>query len=95
MKKLRILALVREGLVPPESTEGFSEKEIAEWKVEFDVVSTLRDMGHEVNPIGVYDDLSPIRTAIKAWQPDIAFMLLEEFHGVAVYDQHVVSYLEL
>ena len=95
MKKLRILALVREGLVPPESMDGFSEKEIAEWKVEFDVVSTLQHMGHDVNPIGVYDDLSPIRTAIKSWQPDIAFMLLEEFHGIGAYDHAIVSYLEL
>lgn len=95
MKKLRILALVREGLVPPESMDGYSEKEIAEWKAEFDVVSTLRHLGHEVNAIGVYDDLAPIRTAIKEWQPDIAFMLLEEFHGVASYDHAIVSYLEL
>ena len=95
MKKMRVLALVREGLVPPDSIEGLDDKDIAEWKVEYDVVTTLRDLGHEVRPIGVFDDLAPIRNQIQQWQPHIVFMLLEEFHGVGTYDQAIVSYLEL
>lgn len=95
MKKLRVLVLVREGLVPPDTMEGYSEKEIAEWKAEYDVVTTLKEMGHDVRAIGVYDDLGPIREAIKTWSPQIVFMLLEEFHGVATYDYAIVSYLEL
>jgi D-alanine-D-alanine ligase len=39
--------------------------------------------------------LGPIRRAFAELSPDIAFNLLVHFHGVAVYDQHVVSYLEL
>lgn len=95
MRRLRILVLVREGLVPPPSMEGHSDKEIAVWKVEFDVVATLREMGHEVRAIGLFDDLAPIRHAIREWRPHIAFMMLEEFHGLAIYDSAVVSYLEL
>jgi D-alanine-D-alanine ligase len=95
LKKLRVLVLMHEDLVPPDSIEGHTDKEIAEWKTEFDVVSTLRSMGHEVRPLGVFDDLGKIRKEIEQWKPHIAFNLLEEFHGVAVYDQHVVSYLEL
>lgn len=95
MKKSRVLVLVHEDLVPPESLEGYSEKEIQQWKTEFDVVATLREMGHDVRPLGVWDDLGKIRVAIEEFQPHVAFNLLEEFHGVAVYDQHVVSYLEL
>ncbi len=95
MKKLRVMALVREGLVPPDTLEGYSDKEIDLWKAEFDVVATLREMGHDVRPIGVYDDLSPIRETIREWSPQIAFMLLEEFHGVVTYDHAVASYLEL
>lgn len=95
MKRLRVLVLVREGLVPPDSMEGHSEKEIAEWKCEYDVVSTLHNLGHDVRPLGVLDDLSPVRDSILEWKPDLAFMLLEEFHGVTTYDHAVVSYLEL
>ena len=95
MKKQRILVLMHQSLVPPDSVEGYSEEEILEWKTEYDVVNTLRDLGHEVMPLGVSDDLGDIRRAIKNWQPHLAFNLLEEFHGVGVYDHHVVSYLEL
>jgi len=94
-KKFRISVLVHEDLVPPDSLEGYSDKEIQEWKTEFDVVHTLREMGHEVQPVGVWDDLGKIRKEIEQFKPHITFNLLEEFHGVAVYDQHVVSYLEL
>lgn len=95
MSRRRVLVLVRKGLVPPDSMEGYSEKEIAEWKCEYDVVATLHNLGHEVRPLGVYDDLGPVREAILEWQPHVAFMLLEEFHGVTTYDHAVVSYLEL
>lgn len=95
IKKLRVLVLMHEDLVPPESLEGYSEKEIQEWKTEYDVITTLREMGHDVRPLGVSDDLGKIRKEVDDWQPHVAFNLLEEFHGIAVYDQHVVSYLEL
>ncbi len=95
MKKLRILALIREGLVPPDSIEGLSDEQIAEWKMEFDVVATLKDLGHDVIPLGVFDDLGPTRQLLLDWKPHVAFMMLEEFHGVSVYDQAVVSFLEL
>lgn len=95
MSKLRVLVLVREGHVPPLTLEGVSDDDLAAWKAEFDVCETLRHLGHEVLPIGVYDDLAPIRKALRDFQPDITFMLLEEFHGVVTYDFAVISYLEL
>jgi len=30
---------------------------------------------------------------VEEWKPHVAFNLLEEFSGIAVYDQNVVSYL--
>jgi D-alanine-D-alanine ligase len=95
MKRLRVLVLVHPELVPPDSLKGHSEQQINEWKTEYDVVSTLRAAGHEVRPLGVEDELKPIRGEIESWKPDIVFNLLEQFHGEAVYDQNVASYLEL
>jgi D-alanine-D-alanine ligase len=85
---------MHEDLVPPDHVNGLDLKTV-EWRTEYDVVSTLRKLGHEVQPLGVKSDLGVIRSAIDEWKPHIAFNLLEEFDGVAVYDQHVVSYLEL
>jgi D-alanine-D-alanine ligase len=94
MRRLRVLVLMHEDLVPPDHVNGHDVKTV-EWRTEYDVVSTLRKLGHEVQPLGVKSDLGVIRSAIEQWKPHIAFNLLEEFDGVAVYDQHVVSYLEL
>lgn len=95
MSKLRILVLVRDGHVPPVTLEGISDKDLSAWKAEFDVCETLRRLGHEVLPLGVYDDLAPIRNALNDFSPNITFMMLEEFHGVVTYDFAVISYLEL
>ena len=58
-------------------------------------MTTLRELGHEVRPLGVADELGPIRTVIEEWKPDIVFNLLEEFLGRQDFDHHVVSFLEL
>jgi D-alanine-D-alanine ligase len=94
MKRLRVLVLMHEDLVPPEQVDGYDLNSV-EWRTEHDVISTLQDLGHEVHPLGVKSELGVIHSAIENWKPDIAFNLLEEFDGMAVYDQHVVSYLEL
>ena len=95
MKRLRVLVLVHPDLIPPETSKGYSEQEINVWKTEYDVVSTLRAAGHEVRPLGVHDELKPIRDEIDSWKPDVVFSLLEQFHGEVIYDQNVASYLEL
>lgn len=95
MRRLRILVLVHETLVPPESLEGVAEQAAAEYRTEYDVVSCLREAGHDVRPIGIGDSLTELRAAIQDWQPQVCFNLLEEFGGIVTYDQHVVAYLEL
>ena len=95
MKKRRVLVLMHEDLVPPDDLDGHTEDEIRDCKTEYDVVSTIRNLGHTAVPLGVRDDLGMIRKAIEEFRPHVCFNLLEEFHGVALYDQHVVSYLEL
>ncbi len=95
LKKIRILVLVHATLVPPDSLDGSSEKEIAEWRTEYDVISHLKSAGHEIRTLGLSDNLSELRRAIIDWKPDIVFNLLEEFDGIVTYDQHVVAFLEL
>lgn len=86
---------MHEDLVPPDTLTGHTPKEINAWRTEFDVVKGLESLGHEAVAVGVRSDLAPIGEAIEKHAPHITFNLLEEFHGVPSYDQHVVSYLEL
>src|SRR3954471_14063632 len=82
-------------LVPPETLSGHSEKEIEEWRTEYDVVSTLKKSGHEVQCLGISDSLEELRKVVTDWKPEIVFNLLEEFDGIVTYDPHVVAFLEL
>jgi len=97
VKRLRVLVLIREGLEPPETIEGLPVDEIqgAPWKTEYDVVATLDELGHRSRLLSVHSDLAVLREAVEDFKPHIAFNLLEEFRGVALYDQNVVTYLEL
>ena len=95
MRKVRVLVLMHEELVPPESLEGLEEREVMQIAMEYDVRHALRELGHEVQVLGVKDELGPIRRTIQEWQPHVVFNLLMHFRGVGVYDAYVVSYLEL
>ena len=94
-KPQRVLVLVHETLVPPETMEGYTPQEIDEWRTEYDVMASLRAMGHEIKVLGLGDNLVELRATIMDWKPDIAFNLLEEFQGIVTYDQYVVAFLEL
>ncbi len=95
-RKFRIIVLLHSSLIPPE--ESYKQKidrEKTDWVTEYDVIKTLRKLGHDVIPLGVDENLGVIRTTVFEFKPHIIYNLLEEFDGVSIFDQNVVSYLEL
>lgn len=94
-RRLRILVLVQPTLLPPDTLDGLDDRARYEVKTEYDVVSTLRRLGHDVRALGVRDELLPIREQVEQWRPHVVFNLLEDFFGLREFDHHVVSYLEL
>jgi D-alanine-D-alanine ligase len=95
MKKLRVMLLVHYSLVPPEDLTDAQDPRMATYETEYDVKTALLKLGHEVQVVGVYDDLATIRKTIEEWKPHIAFNLLEDFAGNSAFDYYVVSYLEM
>jgi len=94
LRPLRVLALVHPDLVPPARADP-EELPGKAWKTEYDVVRTLEALGHEVQVLGVGDELGGIRNAMHDFKPQIAFNLLEGFDDVVTFDHNVVAYLEL
>ncbi len=90
---LRVLALVHKELEPPKNPSRYHTN--VDWKMEFDVIESLEYIGHRVEVLGLDDDLSVLGEAIERFRPQVLFNLLEDFHGVAINDQHWVSHLEL
>ncbi len=95
MKKLRVLVLMHPDHVPPDSLDGLSPQEALALKAEFDIVQCLGKLGHEARALGVQDEFLPIRDAVEEFKPHVVFNLLEEFHHNVLFDQNVVSLLEL
>ena len=93
MRKLRVLLVVDDELVPPVKHEGDYTGE--DWKAEYDVQTTLRDLGHTVQAVGVVRNVEVIQKAYQAWKPHIAFNMLEDVYGVIPYDQNMVAFFEL
>ena len=81
-------------LIPPDPI-GFLDTGTAEWKTEFDVTETLRELGHRVRCLGLGDDLGALREAIAAFDPHIVFNLAEAFADIPALEHNVVAYLEL
>jgi D-alanine-D-alanine ligase len=95
VKRRRILLMVHPQLIPPEDIDGLSEKEIDAFRCEFNVYSTLRELGHDVRVLGVLDRLTELREVVKEWKPHVVFNLLQEFSNIAAYEPYVVAYLEM
>ena len=93
--KLRVIVLVHQDLIPPDNVDGITDIERQPWRTEHDVITTLKAMGHHAFCVGLASDLAAVGKAIEEFKPHIAVNLLEEFDGKALFDQHVVSYLEL
>lgn len=90
-----MLVLTLEHLVPPDDIEGLSEKEIAAFKTDYDVMAGIEHLGHEAIALGVKDDVEPVRAALREHRPHVVFNLLEEFAGEVTYVSHVLGYLQL
>ena len=87
--------MVHPQLIPPEDIDGLTEKEIDVFRCEYNVYSTLRNLGHDVRVLGILDRLTELREIVKEWKPHVAFNLLQEFSGITSYDPYVVAYLEM
>ncbi len=94
-RRLDVLVLCHDTLVPPAGARGYSRRAPPEWRTEFDVLQALRALGHRARILGAKHELEPVFAAIRESAPDVVFNLLVEFHGNPTYDQHVASLLEL
>lgn len=95
MKPVRVLLLTNADCVPPADVVEAPQDRIPRWRTEFDVLSTLRSLGHEVRVLGVAGDLAPLREALDAFRPDVVFVMIEEFAGRTDAVPYVVGYLDL
>lgn len=96
-RKLNVLVLFDSAGTPPDN-QDFSQElksEHEDWLTEIDVIDALKQLGHNVRILGIYDDVRLILDEIKKNRPDVVFNLTEVFLGKAYFDKNVVSLLEM
>jgi D-alanine-D-alanine ligase len=92
MRRYRILMITHEALVPADLA---TLKDAQDSITEYHVYSTLKGLGHHVRLMGIGDQLTELRDAIRDWRPHVIFNLMEQFAGIVSYDYYVVAFLEL
>lgn len=93
--KLRVLLVTHQHFQMPEDITKLSEKEIADWKTEYEIVTAVNKLGHETQILAAVTELKVLREALANWKPHIVFNQLEEFLGENIYVPYVLGYFEL
>ena len=94
-RKYQVLALFDSAGSPPADQDFSRELKTEDWAAEAHVTGALRQLGHEVRMIGVYDEPGLIIDEIKAHPPDVVFNLTEHFNDRSAHDRNVAGLLEM
>ena len=93
--KRQVLVLVDREFHMPEDIAKVDNKWLVDWKTEYDVITTLEKLGHEIRIMGGLSELGALRECLAEWKPQIVFNLLEEFFGENFYVPYLLGYFEL
>ncbi|MBI3698090.1 MAG: hypothetical protein HY238_25040, partial [Acidobacteria bacterium] len=83
---------------PAAPDENFSPKVLQEQEdkpTEADVLRSLKRLGHEVETLAVFDDVTSLVEKVKTYGPDVVFNLLESFYGDRAHAPSVAAMLDL
>src|SRR5437868_13697027 len=94
MKILVLFDLARRS-APEETFSPQSLKEIEDKPTEADVLLSLERLGHQVETLAVYDNVTAIVERLKACAPDIVFNLSESFYHDRSHEPNIPALLEL
>jgi D-alanine-D-alanine ligase len=92
---LNILLLFDLSIPAPENNDLSDLMSTEEWKDEAILHRALRELGHEVRPIGLFDDLQPLFDQLKREPPDLIFNQCEAVHADRQFEPNLVALLEL
>jgi len=94
-KNLKVLALF-DAVTPTRLDQDLSAEFLTEdWKTERDVLTALRQLGHETEYLAIHDDLHLLRQKIESFAPDAIFNLADQFKNNRAFDQAIASFLEM
>lgn len=94
-KRLKILLLFDSPYFTPRGYDFKKEFKDLDWMTEDDVFRSLLESGHQVNLLGIYNDIEILFEEIKENRPEIVFNLAEVFNQKSHFDKNIVGLLEI
>jgi D-alanine-D-alanine ligase len=82
---------------PADPNETFSARSLKEEDkpTEADVLRCLKRLGHDVETLAVYDNVTDIVEKLKSYAPDVVFNLSESFYQDRSHEPNIPALLEL
>jgi D-alanine-D-alanine ligase len=93
--KILVLFDIDRRAAPDETFSARVLKEQEDKPTEADVLRCLKRLGHEVDTLAVFDDVTPIIDKLKAYAPDLVFNLTESFHLDRAHEPNIPALLDL
>lgn len=94
LKKLDVMLLI--DLTHPADGPDFEHYITGpDWATESDVLHALRENGHVVQVVGLFDKVEPLLKSVSEHRPDIIFNLVEHFRNDTSLERDVVGLIEL
>lgn len=94
-KRFKVLALFGSAGTPPADQDFTKELKTDDFAAEAHVIGALKQLGHEVRTLGIWNEASLIVDELKANPPDVVFNLTEHFNEISAYDRNVAGLLEM
>lgn len=94
-RKLKVLVLF-DSIKPTTLDQDLTDQlQSPDWKTQANVVAALKELGHTVEYLAIFDDLSLLRQKCERFGPDVIFNLADQFKNNRSFDQNIASFLEL
>ena len=94
MKALKILLLFDISVNLP--AEQYAEYwNTPDWKTEKDVKVALTNLGHQVIPFGIFNDIEPFLKLVREEKPDLVFNMSEAFSGKRNFEPNLTALMQL
>ena len=78
---------------PPKELERLLEQ--TEYHDEARILEILRNLGHELRPLALFDSIEPLTRMVSEWEPDVVFNQCEAFKDKREMEFHIAALLEL
>lgn len=95
MKKLKILLVFDSPYATPRGYDFKEEFTKIDWATEAEAFNALKDIGHQVNLLGLYKDITLLLDEVRENKPDVVFNLTEVFSQKSHLDKNVAWLLEM